>query len=64
MNRTTQAILAMLELMWQAADEDAQTMSREEHFDQVDVDRAIVRQETIADVIDAIKNLTGGQSND
>ena len=64
MNSTTQAILAMLDLLWQAADEDAQTMLREEHFDQVDVDRAIVRQETIADVIDAIKNLTGAQSND
>ena len=64
MNSTTQAILAMLDLLWQAADEDAQTMLREEHFDQVDVDRAMVRQETIADVIDAIKNLTGAQSND
>lgn len=63
MNPTTEKILGMLELMWQAADEDAKTMINEDHFDQVDVDRAIVRQETIADVIDAIKNLTGGQSN-
>ena len=60
MNPTTEKILGMLELMWQAADEDAKTMINEDHFDQVDVDRAIARQETIADVIDAIKNLTGG----
>lgn len=58
MNRTTQAILAMLELMWQAAHEDASQDL--DHADLTEVDQAITRMETIADVIDAIKNLTGG----
>lgn len=58
MNPTTQAILAMLELMWQAAYEDANQDL--DHADLTEVDQALTRMETIADVIDAIKNLAGG----
>lgn len=58
MNLTTQAILAMLELMWQDAHEDANQDL--DHADLTEVDQAITRMETIADVIDAIKKLTGG----
>lgn len=63
MNPTTKAILAMLELMWNAACADANQDVTHPDTDLTEVDQAITRMETIADVIDAIKNRTGGQSN-
>lgn len=63
MNPTIQAVQALLQVLWDAADQEAKTLLAEDDVDRDAVDRAIVRQETIADVIDAIKNLTGGQSN-
>lgn len=60
MNSTITAVLALLQLMWQAAYEDANQDLSEPERDQVEVDRAITRMETIADVIDAVKGLAGG----
>lgn len=63
MNPTIQAVQALLQLLWAAADQDANTLLAEDDIDRDAVDRAIVRQETIADVIEAVDNLAGGQSN-
>lgn len=63
MNPTIQAVQALLQVLWDAADQDAKTLLAEDDVDRDAVDRAIVRQETIADVIEAVDNLAGGQSN-
>ena len=62
MNPTIQAVQALLQVLWDAADQDAKTLLAEDDVDRDAVDRAIVRQETIADVIEAVDNLAGGQS--
>lgn len=63
MNPTIQAVQALLQVLWDAADQEAKTLLAEDDVDRDAVDRAIVRQETIADVIEAVDNLAGGQSN-
>lgn len=63
MNPTIQAVQALLQVLWDAADQDAKTLLAEDDIDRDAVDRAIVRQETIADVIESVDNLAGGQSN-
>ena len=57
MNRTTQAILARLELLWEAADQDAKDILAEQDFDPDHANQLINRQETIADVIEVIKGM-------
>lgn len=61
MNSTIQAVQALLQVLWDAADQDANTLLAEDDIDRDAVDRAIVRQETIADVIEAVDNLAGGK---
>lgn len=63
MNSTIQAVQALLQLLWEAADQDAKTLLAEDDIDRDAVDCAIVRQETIADVIEAVDNLAGGKLN-
>lgn len=61
MNPIIQAVLNMLELLWKAAAQDATDLLAEPDFDPAEANKAITRQETIADVIDAVKNLAGEQ---
>lgn len=63
MNPTIQAVKDLLQVLWDAADQDAKNLLAEDDIDRDAVDRAIVRQETIADVIEAVDNLAGGQGN-
>lgn len=57
MNPTSKSVLNLLELLWKAAESDA-----DEFLDSGKNQEAalsIIRMETIADVIDAVKNLAG-----
>lgn len=68
MNPTIKAVLALLKVMWEAADREADAILAQDGFDQDESLKALIktlaRMETIQDVTEAVKHMAGEQAND